>query len=99
MKIIKEIVERIHEELEDSESYAKSALQYKTIDKALSDTYVQLSMQELEHVDKLHMQVARIIKSCTKEVPEGMQAVWNWEHQRMIEKVAKIKILIEIIKK
>lgn len=102
MKIIKEIVEYIHEELERAEGYAKKATQYKTDDKALADTYSMMAAQELDHVDKLHAQVVRMIKAhqaTGKEVPAAMQAVWDYEHQNAMDKVVKIKMLLEMYRK
>lgn len=102
MKIIKEIVEYIHEELEGSEDYAKKATQYKADDRALADTYSMMAAQELEHVDKLHAQVVRIIKAYQatgKEAPASMKAVWDWEHEQAMDKVAKIKMLLEMYRK
>lgn len=102
MKIIKEIVEYIHEELEGAEGYAKKATQYKTDDKALADNYSMMAAQELEHVDKLHAQVVRMIKAqqaAGKEVPAAMRAVWDWEHEQAMDKVAKIKMLLEMYRK
>lgn len=102
MKIIKEIIEAIHEELEGAENYAKKATQYKMDDKALADNYSMMAAQELEHVDKLHAQVVRIIKAhqaAGKEVPVSMRAVWDWEHENAMDKVAKIKMLLEMYRK
>lgn len=103
MKIIKGLVEDINEETEGAEHYAKLATQYKVDDRALADTYAKLAAVELDHVNLLHDQVVRIIKdwkaTSGKEVPVSMQAVWDYEHQRSIDKVAKIKALLEIYKR
>lgn len=54
-------------------------------------------------VNLLHDQVARIIKDWKaktgEEPPASMQAVWDYEHQRSIDKVAKIKALLEMYKR
>lgn len=103
MKVIKTIVENIEEETDGAENYAKLATQYKETDKLLADTYAKLAGVELDHVNLLHDQVVRIIKdwkaTSGKEVPTSMQAVWDYEHQRSIDKVAKIKALLEIYKR
>lgn len=102
MKQIKEIVESIHEELEGAEGYAKMATLYKDSDRSLSETYATIASQELSHVDSLHAQVVRLIKaqqSAGREAPASMQAVWNWEHGRMVDHVAKIKLLLEQYRK
>lgn len=32
------------------------------------------------------------------EAPVAMQAVWNWEHERMVEETAHIKMLLNELK-
>lgn len=102
MKMIAEIVEDIHEELDSAEHYAKKATQYKGMDERFSSTYSTMASQELSHVDTLHEQAVRLIqaqKSEGKEVPSGMQAVWDWEHNHMMDRVARIKVLLETIRR
>lgn len=103
MKVIKTIVENIEEETDGAENYAKLATQYKETDKLLADTYAKLAGVELDHVNLLHDQVVRIIKDWkakTGEEPSAsMQAIWEYEHERSIDKVAKIKALLEMYKR
>lgn len=63
MKEIKWIAERIREELEDSESYAKAALKYKDSDRDLAQTVAGLAKQELTHSELLHDQAVRLIRN------------------------------------
>ena len=102
MKKIANMVKEMRDEISGAEHYAKQATKYKDDDKALADVYVAMANQEIEHVDRLHTQVARIIqayRSGKGEPPEAMMAVWNFEHEDMMEKVARIKALIDIYKK
>lgn len=102
MKIIKIIVEQIDEEVCSAEEYAKCATKYKVEDKALADMYFEMANQELMHVDKLHAQVVRYIqqhKASGKEVPAAMEAVWNWEHEKIMDNVARIKVMLDMYKK
>lgn len=102
MKIIKNLVEDINEELEGAEHYAKLATQYKEDDRELSDTYAKLANVELDHVNALHGQVVRIIKewkaTSGKEVPAPMQAVWDWEHNKSMDTAARIKTMLDMYK-
>lgn len=85
----------------DAEKYAKEALKYQTDDKSLSDVYITLANQELDHMDKLHNQVLSIIrayKSTNGDPPSAMQKVWDWEHEQMMGEVARIKTLISSLK-
>lgn len=102
MKKIAMIADDIRDELEGAEHYAKLATQYKLDDKALADTYAAMAMTELEHVDKLHTQVARVIKdyrATGAQPPAGMMEVWDFEHGRHIDSVAKIKMLLDMYRK
>lgn len=100
MKKIKCLVEDIAEELEGAEHYAKLATQHKEDDRALADVYAKLAGVELDHVNALHGQVVRIIKeykaTSGKETPAPMQAVWDWEHEKMVDTTARIKTMLEM---
>ena len=99
MKEIKYIVKQIREELEDAEKYAKAAAKLKDTNSTDASTYSELARQELSHVDSLHKMAVRMIekkKESGVEVPPAMQAVWDWEHEQMIERVGKIKTLMSM---
>lgn len=100
MKKIKLLVEDINEELEAAEHYAKKATEYKDDDRELADVYAKKSSDELGHVDAFHGQVVRIIKEWKtksgEEPPAAMTAVWDYEHQRSIDKAAKIRALLDM---
>lgn len=102
MKKIAEIVESIHDEICGAEGYAKLATKYKADDKVLADAYIAMATQELEHVDKLHAQVVRLInvqKVAGKEVPAGMQMVWDWEHDKIVDNVSRVRSMMDMYKK
>ena len=99
MKVIKELVEMIEEEACGAEQYAKKAMQYKDEDKALADTFAKLAETELQHVDLLHAQVVRIIKAWQakgNEVPPAIEAIYGYTHNKSIDHVARVKILINM---
>ena len=101
MKEIKWLVENIREELEDAEKYAKAAAKYKEEDREMSNTLYTLANEELGHMDKLHAQAVRIIrayKAAGHEAPAAMQAIWDWEHDKVIEHTAKIRALLDSIR-
>lgn len=97
MKIIKHIVEDIREEMEGAEHYAKMATKYKDEDRALADCYVKMAETEMGHVNNLHDHAVRLIKASKAsgvETPVSMQAVWDWEHDKMIDTMARVKSLL-----
>lgn len=93
MEIIKKISQKIDSELEDAEHYIKCA--YKVEDKypQLADTYYRLSLAEMEHVTMLHDNVTNIINEYKREheVPEAMQILYEYLHERQIKWASKIK--------
>lgn len=97
MKEIKILAGHIREELHDAENYAKLALRYKDDDRSLSQAFEKLAGQELDHADILHAQAARLIKEkreAGETPPAAMSAVWSWEHENMVDCVARIKLLL-----
>ncbi len=97
MKEIKMLAGHIREEMNDAETYAKLALRYKDDDRSLSQTFEKLAEQELDHADMLHAQASRLIKERKENgetPPVAMSAVWSWEHENMVECVARIKLLL-----
>lgn len=97
MKDIKMLAGHIREEMNDAETYAKLALRYKDDDRGLSQTFEKLAEQELDHADMLHAQASRLIKERKENgetPPVAMSAVWSWEHENMMDCVARVKVLL-----
>ncbi len=100
MKDIKYIVQQIREELEGAENYAKAAAKIKDTRSSDASTYAEMARQELGHVDGLHKMAMRLIENAKSEgaaTPPAMQAVWDWEHEQMIDRVARIKSLLSMV--
>ena len=93
MEIIKSLVSKIDDELEDAEKYIKCAYKVKETYPILADTYYKLSLEEMGHMTMLHEQVVRLITEYkkTKEVPQGMQTLYDYVHEREIKWASKIK--------
>ena len=97
MKEIKWLAEQIEEELEDAENYAWKAQHYRDADTELARTCAELSRQELKHSEMLHEQAARLIRAhraTGAEPPPAMLAVWEHEHDKMLKRTHKVKMLL-----
>ena len=98
MKIIKELSDMMLEELNDSCHYVKEALKYKDEKPALAQTFYSLSVDEMKHFDILHDETVRIIneyKSSGEVVPEKMQAIYDYLHEKYIEKSHNIRLYMD----
>ena len=96
MEIIKKLADMIAEELDGAEHYAKCALKYEDENPTLAKTLYDISTDEMRHVDLLHAETVRMIKAHREkggESPAAMTAVYDYLHEKQIEKAAEIKIL------
>ena len=97
MKIIKKISEMVMDEAEGAECYAKKALMYKDERPELAKMFYQLANEELEHVNMLHKAVVDLITEYREkqgEPPAEMQAVYDYLHEKQIDKVAEVKSML-----
>lgn len=96
MQIIKKLSDMIEEELEGAEDYIKCALKHKEDHPSLSKVFYDISTEEMRHVNLLHEQTVHIIQQHRKEhgePPAPMQAVYDYLHEKHIDKAAKIKAM------
>lgn len=101
MKDIRELVERMKEELEDSQTYADLAIEHKCENNGLSALYLELATQETKHMEMLHDKAVELITAHRREhgePPAAMLAVWDYEHKKIIHKAAKAKAMIDMLK-
>ena len=101
MKIIQEIEDHIHDELKRSKQYIKCALKYKEENPRLGEMYFQLSQDAMLEVDKLHKMVVALIdeyRAANGEPPAEMLAVYNYLHDKEIDKSKTIKNLQSMYK-
>lgn len=101
MKIIKILSKKIEEEICDARDYAKMALKYKEEYPDLARTVYNISLQEMEHMNLLHKEVAEIIhkyRDTQGDPPAEMLAVYNYLHEEQIEKAAEVKSMQDMYK-
>ncbi len=96
MKIIQKYVDWVEEELESAETYIKEAITHKEDNPKLAKALFDISNDEMRHVDILHSEVVDLIAEHRREKgepPASMLAVYNYLHERHIEKANRIKTL------
>lgn len=101
MKIIEKLSEEMEEELHDAEKYIECAMKWKEDDVLLSKMYADLSADELKHALLLHENGVRLIneyKQSGKEAPVEMQAVYDYLHEKHMEKYNRIKLQQAMLK-
>lgn len=101
MKLIKELEELIEDEIHDVKKYAKLATKVKNEHPTLAQTLYAISTQEDSHQAAIHGEVVKIIEEYRKThgaPPAEMKAVYEYLHNRSIEKLADAKRYQEIYK-
>lgn len=96
MKLIEKLSAMVDEEIEDAEKYAKCALKYKDERPALAKTFYDLSGEEMRHMTMLHAEVEAVIQKYKQEKgepPEGMKSLYEYLHEKQIEKAADVRRL------
>ena len=78
------------------------ASKYKSEYPQIANMYYEMSMVEMTHVDKLHGAVVNLINEMKMkgvEVDSKMLAIYDYMHEKAIEKATKIKMMQEAYKK
>lgn len=99
MREIKMLVKDIQRNLEGAEHCAKIATQYKLENPELAAIYAKIGEGKIMNVMALHDEAERMIrkkKEAGVEVPAAMQAVWDWEHDKMMDTLARVKMMLEV---
>jgi len=96
VKLIEKLSTMIDEEIEDAKKYAKCALKYKDERPALAKTFYDLSGEEMRHMTMLHAEIEAVIQKYRQEKgepPEGMKSLYEYLHEKQIEKAADVRRL------
>jgi hypothetical protein len=105
MRIIKEITERIKEEMEGVRDYIKFANHVKGNNENVFNTIMEIIPQEIKHIEMWHDAAVREINRTKeemskqgKEVSPIMLEMWQDEHEDYVEEMSKIRYKIDMLK-
>ena len=101
MKIIEELSDKIADEIDCAEKYAKCALYYKEERPSLAETYYKIATDKMMHMGLLHTQVMQIIDEYRKtkgDPPKEMQVLYDILHRKHIEHAAAVKGMLSLYK-
>lgn len=101
MRVIKKDVKNIKKRLELAECDIDLALEYKDVYPDFAKSHYNFSVDALNKIKEQHDNIVRIINEFKKEgkqVPEGMQAIYDYTHEEYIEYATIIKAKQEMFK-
>ena len=101
MKLIKELEEKIEDEIHDIKEYAIMAAEVKEEHPALAQVLYNISIQEDAHQAAIHAEVVKLIDEHRRThgaPPPAMTAVYEYVHQRHIEKLAEARRYQDVYK-
>ena len=102
MKLIRDLEEYIDEEIHYIKKYAKKAEELKEDYPNLAQVLFNISQQEEGHQAAIHNEAVKLIEEYRREhgdPPATMQAVYDYLHQKSIDKLAEARMYQDIYKK
>lgn len=97
MQIIKELVERIDDEIQGAKDYVLLAQRVKLEHPRIADKLVELAETEMQHAKILHGEATKAIEQVRArdgEPPAAMLAVYEYEHEKQVKCAAEVRQLI-----
>ena len=101
MKLIEKLSEKISEEIHDAKCYVKMAMEYRDEYPDMARTLYGISLEEMDHMSRLHNVVVDIIEKYRKtngEPPAAMMAVYDYLHKKQIDKATEVKSMQDMYK-
>ena len=102
MKILKDLIKKADDTLDEVEWYAEKAHHIRVEHKALADTYIKIAEIHIDIYGMLHSRMVALINEQKEKgaiVPPVMQAIWDYEHEKLVKEFAEAKYLVDEYKK
>ena len=102
MKILKDLIGKADDTLEEIEWYTEKAHILRSEHKALADTYIKIAETHIGIYKMLHDRMVGLIEEEKRkgvQPPASMLAIWEYEHEKLVKEFAEVKYSIEEYKK
>lgn len=102
MKILKDLIGKADDTMEEIEWYAEKAHHLRVEQKGLADAYIKVAEMHVEVYKILHDRMVALIaeeKAKGGHIPPEMQAIWDYEHEKLMKEFAEAKYLVDEYKK
>ena len=102
MKILKDLIKKSEETLDEVEWYAEKTHHLRQEHKELADCYIKIAEMHINIYGMLHEKMVWLINEKRKEgemPPASMLAIWEYEHEKLIKEFSEAKFLVEEYKK
>ena len=97
MRILAELIEKMDDTMDEIEWYAEKAHAIRHEHKELADVYIKIASEHIEIYKMLHAEAIELIEDerrSGKIPPQEMEAIWRYEHERLVKDFAEVKYLI-----
>lgn len=99
MRMIKNLIEQLDEEIESAKDYAEKYVELKAKNNMpRANKYKEMANDELKHCNYIHEMTVQEIEELKKvyTAPADMQEKWEKSHKEYVEKVAWIKQMLTL---
>lgn len=99
MHDLKFFFDAVFDEIEDVEKYAKFALKHRNMNKGMADVIIAIARQEMAHRDTIYTHLMNIMEGSSVCSPDSpMMQLWELEHERIMDKTAEAKAMLDAYK-
>lgn len=102
MKVLKDLIKKADDTLDEIKWYAEKAMPLKNDYRNIADTYIKIAEMHVDVYKMLHECMVALIGEERKKglnIPNGMEAIWEYEHEKLIKEFTEAKYLIDEYKK
>lgn len=93
MKVVRDRVDHIDEELSGAMEYAEMYVVYKETKPQWAQKYYEMASQELQHAENLRA-IAQDVMNSIAYIPESDDELWKDKQKQHAEKKAMVKLLL-----